>query len=64
MNCKEYIFWVSSGKLVEASSLRKIWVNKHRLICPNCRKFTKNDAHLSEILAAHKKELLDKLDPE
>jgi hypothetical protein len=52
--CRDYIFLLTSGQLVEAGWELKLRAAQHRLICRHCRAFTRNDAALDHILSAHK----------
>lgn len=58
MNCREYIFKLSSGQLQEeASASDQMGAALHRLICRPCRSFTHNDAALSNILSGYRTHL-------
>ena len=63
MKCRDYIFTLTSGQLQEASSLQRIWIKKHLLICQYCRRFTKNDKKLDLILHTQKERLLEDFEP-
>ena len=63
MKCRDYIFTLTSGQLQEASSLQRIWIKKHLLICRYCRRFTHNDRQLSDILRHRHEEMLNDLQP-
>ncbi|HET8871043.1 MAG TPA: hypothetical protein VFM48_11380 [Aquabacterium sp.] len=58
MTCKEYIFKLTSGQLEEASLTERFLATSHRLICPYCRAFTKNDVRLDGILQDYKERVL------
>lgn len=58
MSCKTYIFKLTSGQLEEAGTVERMWATQHRLMCRRCRAFTRNNARLDEIMAAHKDHLL------
>lgn len=51
MNCKQYVFKLTSGQLDEAGGLERLGAAQHRLFCRRCRAFTRNDQQLSGILA-------------
>lgn len=50
MNCKTYIFKLTSGQLKFATGKNKFWALQHRLMCKRCRAFAKNDDQLSKII--------------
>lgn len=58
MTCQEYVFKLTSGQLEEASLPERLRATSHRLICPYCRAFTKNDARLDGILQDYKDRVL------
>lgn len=53
MNCKDYIFKLTSGQLEEAGWLVRTQAAQHRMICRRCRAFTRNDQALDGILAGY-----------
>lgn len=57
MNCKTYIFKLTSGQLSEARPLEKIRAFQHRLICHHCRAFTRNHRLLDKLLAHYREAL-------
>ncbi len=57
INCKQYVFKVSSGQLDEAGPLDKLQAFQHRLICRHCRAFTNNNRQLSEMLQRYKEDV-------
>lgn len=59
MNCKTYIYKLTSGQLRDAGRLEKLAAFQHRLICRRCRAFTRNDARLDAVLAAYREHLQD-----
>ncbi len=54
MNCRDYIFKLSSGQLPDASTGERLGAALHRLSCRSCRRFTHNDAVLGHILGAYR----------
>lgn len=54
MNCKQYVFALTSGQLEEASTIVRMDARVHRWMCPNCRAFTRNDAQITEALANYR----------
>ena len=54
MNCKQYVFQLTSGKLGEADLPQRRAAGMHRMMCVHCRRFTHNNAVLDDILAARK----------
>lgn len=54
MNCKQYVFSLTSGQLDEASTRVRLEARVHRWMCPYCRAFTRNDAVLSTVLDQYK----------
>ena len=50
MDCKRYIFELTSGRLAEADLGTKAQARLHRMMCSHCRAFTHNDATLSQVL--------------
>lgn len=59
MNCKQYIFHITSGQSEEAGAIDRFWAAQHRLICHRCRSFTRNDQQLSTILKGYRENILD-----
>lgn len=59
MNCKEYIFKLTSGQLEDAGRLERFWGAQHRLMCRRCRAFSANNDQLSDILKGYKEKLTD-----
>lgn len=59
MDCKEYIFKLTSGQLAEAGQIERLKAFQHRLICRYCRAFTKNDAKLTHALTQYRESLTD-----
>lgn len=58
MNCRDYVFKLSSGQLNEdASASDRLGAALHRLSCRYCRAFTHNDAALSRILAGLREDM-------
>jgi hypothetical protein len=64
MNCKTYVFKLSSGQLETASLGERLWAAQHRMMCSKCRAFTANDEQLSAVMAQHKAKLLNGPPPE
>jgi hypothetical protein len=58
MKCKEYIFKLTSGQLQEAALGERLWAAQHRMVCTNCRAFTRNDRRVSTILQGYKKHVI------
>lgn len=50
MNCKDYVFKLSSGQLKNAPLALKMEARLHCLICKYCRAFTRNDQRLDQII--------------
>lgn len=59
MNCREYIFRLTSGQLNQtgSGSIERFWAAQHRWICTRCRAFTRNDQQLDTILDDYRKHL-------
>lgn len=57
MHCKEYTFLLTSGQLDTATGLPRFWAAQHRLMCPRCRAFTRNDRALDQVLAHYRDHL-------
>lgn len=57
MNCRDYVFKLSSGQLQDAGWLERLQAGQHRLICRHCRAFTRNDERLSELLVRYREGL-------
>lgn len=57
MNCRDYIFQLTSGQLNQAGSLDRFWAAQHRLICRRCRAFSRNDQQLDAILDSYRAHL-------
>lgn len=57
MQCRDYIFQLSSGQAQEAGPLEQLAAWQHRLVCARCRAFTRNDAILQQALEAFKDDL-------
>ncbi|MFN4264469.1 MAG: hypothetical protein ACK4F8_01835 [Aquabacterium sp.] len=53
MNCKQYVFSLTSGQLDEAPTRVRMEARVHRWMCPYCRAFTRNDAALTQILTQY-----------
>lgn len=58
MNCREYIFKLTSGQLSQAGSIERFWAAQHRWICTRCRTFTRNDQQLDAILDNYREHLV------
>ena len=59
MNCKQYIFHITSGQAEEAGAIDRFWAAQHRLICHRCRSYTLNDQRLSAMLKDYRENILD-----
>lgn len=57
MNCRDYIFKLTSGQLNQAGSLERFWAAQHRWICTRCRAFSRNDQQLDAILDGYREHL-------
>lgn len=57
MNCRDYIFKLSSGQLSTAGRVERFWAAQHRWICTRCRAFTHNDRQLDAILDGYREHL-------
>ena len=57
MTCKEYIFKLTSGQLVDAGLIERFWAGQHRLMCRRCRSFTTNDEKLGKAVRAYRAHL-------
>lgn len=57
MKCREYIFLLTSGQLLEAPASRRVEAGLHRLMCRKCRAFTHNDRRLDGMLADYREAL-------
>lgn len=57
MKCREYIFILTSGQLATATLPLRLQARLHRLGCPSCRHFTRNDALLDQWLADYRAEI-------
>ncbi len=64
MNCKTYVFKLSSGQLETASLGERLWAAQHRMMCGKCRVFTANDQQLTAVMQRHKNDLLKDPPPE
>jgi len=62
MNCREYINLLTSDRLSQALTTR-VEGALHRLICRNCRTFTRNDEKLRAVIHEHQTKMLDALKP-
>lgn len=54
MNCKQYVFSLTSGQLGEASARVRMEARVHRWMCPYCRAFTRNDEALTQVLTQYR----------
>lgn len=59
MNCKDYIFLQTSGKIHTFGFVQRAWVMKHLLICTTCHNFTQNNQKLTQILRHYNRRLTD-----
>lgn len=50
MNCKDYVFKLSSDQLKNAPLTLKMEARLHCLMCKYCRAFTHNDQRLDQII--------------
>jgi len=57
MQCRDYVFQLTSGQLDEASAGTRLEARVHRWICVRCRAFTHNDAVLTQVLASRRERL-------
>lgn len=57
MNCRDYIFKLTSGQLSQAGSVERFRAAQHRWICTRCRAFTRNDQQLNTILDGYKEHI-------
>lgn len=64
MNCRQYLFMLTSEQLNEADWLTRFQASQHRMMCRRCKTFTRNDAALSQITEAFRDRLLDPTPPE
>lgn len=62
MNCRDYIFKLTSGQLKQATNLDRFWAAQHRLICRRCRSFSRNDQQLDTILDDYREHLTQSSD--
>lgn len=53
MQCRDYIFQLTSGQLDEAGAVQRLWAAQHRLMCRRCRAYTRNDQRLDDILQGY-----------
>jgi len=60
MNCKEYIFKLTSGQFEQAPIGLKLQAALHRMVCKYCRAFTENDKQLTQMLASYKAHMTEK----
>jgi len=58
MNCKQYIFHITSGQAQEARMIDRFWAAQHRLICGCCRTFAQNDRQLTALLKEYRENIL------
>ncbi len=56
MNCRDYVFLLTSDQLSEASLGLRLSAGLHRLRCSRCRAFTRNDQALLDALAKHQQQ--------
>ncbi|GJB83769.1 hypothetical protein KAM380_082340 [Aeromonas caviae] len=57
MMCREYIFRLTSGQLATATLSLRLQARLHRLGCPTCRQFTRNNARLDRWLDDYRQQL-------
>lgn len=57
MRCKEYIFRLTSGQLAESGLGVKLAARYHCLLCPRCRRFTRNNRQLDKLLDGYRQHL-------
>ena len=57
MNCRDYIFKLTSGQLSQAGSMERFWAVQHRWICTRCRAFTRNNQQLDTIVSSYREHL-------
>lgn len=60
MNCKDYVFKLSSGQLKNAALALKIEAHLHCLICKYCRAFKQNDQRLDQALTHYRESKMEK----
>lgn len=56
MNCKQYVFSLTSGQLDEAPTRVRMEARVHRWMCPYCRAFTRNDTALTAVLTQYRQQ--------
>lgn len=59
MDCKTFIYTLTSGQLERADGMTRIEARFHQLICRRCRTFKRNDGVLTEVLDAYRDHLLE-----
>jgi hypothetical protein len=63
MKCRQYIFLLTSDQLAQASYMQALEAGVHRWVCHQCRRFTRNDELLLELLAQQHEAQLQGLTP-
>ena len=63
MQCREYIFLLTSDQLAQAGAGTALQARLHRMICRHCRAFTRNDAQLLATLAQQREREVPELNP-
>lgn len=57
MMCREYIFRLTSGQLATDTLSIRLQARMHRLGCPTCRQFTRNNELLDRWLDDYRRQL-------